>query len=449
MKKEKSTRRDFIKKSVAAVAGASLFPTILPAAVKWRGANDKVNILHIGVGNRGFGTIKGDFSNCNELRSIAVCDVYKSRRDNAAAHINNFYKEKLGTSVNCKAYLDFEEALERNDIDAVHIASGDYWHVPMSYKSAAAGKHIYVEKPLGLSLENYIKLEKIIKKKGVKFHYGTQQRGQLHMQKGIEMIHSGRIGDVDRLDIWAPRTDQVPGNTEIKLPPPDLDYDRWLGPAPEKPYCEARVANTGIYHIYDYALGFIAGWGAHPLDIAVWGMKEQMSDVGTFKGKGSFFDKSSIFDTIYDWDIDISYNNGLKARFFSDNLGSGQLNKYLTDSPGNGTTFFGSKGWISLGRKHAASNIPEIQEELSRHREESRMDLHSTNFVRVIKGEQPELCPLEDAIISDSISHMGNISIRTGKVVIWDLKERKITNHPEYVEEHFYRKAREGYTTGS
>lgn len=445
MKEQKSTRRNFIKKSVTAAAGVGLFPTILPAASKWKGANDKINVLHIGVGSRGFNTIKNYFFNCNDFRSLAVSDAFKSRRDNVAAHINNHYKEKLDTSVDCKAYLDYKEALERSDIDAVHIASGDYWHVPMSYKSAAAGKHIYVEKPLGLSLENYLKLEKIIKKKGVKFHYGTQQRSQLHMQEGIDMIRSGKIGDVERMDIWAPATNQVPESTEIKSPPADLDYDRWLGPAPVKPYCEARVANTGIFHIYDYALGFIAGWGAHPLDIGVWGMKEPMSDVGTFKGKGSFFDESSIFDTIYDWDVDINYSNGLYVRFFSDNLGYDQLDKYLDERKGNGTTFFGSKGWISLGRTHANSDIPAIQKKLSKYLEEKWNNNHAENFAKVIKDQREEQCPLEDAIISDSISHMGNISIRTGDEVVWDVQKRKITNHPGYVKEHFYRKAREGY----
>lgn len=445
MIKEKPSRRDFIKKSVTSAAGVSLFPTILPAASKWRGANDKINVLHIGVGNRGFNTIRRYFFKSNDLRSVAVCDVFKSRRDRAADYIENHYKEELGTSVNCKAYLDFEEALERDDIDAVHIASGDYWHVPMTYKSAAAGKHIYMEKPLGLSLDNFIKLENIIKKKGVKFHYGTQQRSQQHMQKGIEMVRSGRIGDIDRMDIWAPRTDQVPESTEIKAPPTDLDYDRWLGPAPKKPYCEARVANTGTFHIYDYSIGFIAGWGAHPLDIAVWGMKEQMSDPGSFKAKGSFFEESSIFDTVYDWDVNIQYNNGLKVRFFSDNMGYDQLNKYLEEPKGNGTTFFGSKGWISLGRNHAVSNIPEIQAELSSYIKENTSNLHAVNFAEIIKAKQPELCPLEDAIISDCISHMGNISIRTGNEIVWDVKNKKINNHPEYINEHFYRKAREGY----
>jgi hypothetical protein len=444
MKKKESTRRDFLKKTVTTAAGAALFPMILPAASKWRGANDKINVLHIGVGSRGYNTIRNYFFKSNDLRSVAVCDVFKSRREKAAAMVNTYYKD-LGTSVNCKAYLDFEEALERSDIDAVHIATGDYWHVPMSYKSVAAGKHIYVEKPLGLSLENYIKLEEIIKKQGVKFHYGTQQRSQVHMQMGIEMIRSGRIGDIERLDIWAPKTKQVPESTEIKSPPADLDYDRWLGPAPKKPYCEARVANTGTFHIYDYGLGFISVWGAHPLDIAVWGMKEQMAEPGTFAGKGSFFDPSSIFNTVYDWDVDIQYSNGLKVRYFSDNLGYDQLAEYLKEPEGNGTTFFGAKGWISLGRNHAISNIPEIQKELSTYMENDTSNLHAVNFAKIVKGEQPELCPLDDAIISDSISHMGDIAIRTGDALEWDVKKKQITNHPEYIKEYFYRKARKGY----
>jgi predicted dehydrogenase len=442
MKLMPTNRRDFLKRTATATAGTIVFPTILSSCST--GANERIQVAHIGVGDRGTATTKNYFLNIPESRSVATCDAFTNRREDLAKHISAFYKEKYQEEITCTPYLDFHEILERSDIDAVHISTGDQWHLPIAIKAAKAGKHIYLEKPLGLSLDRMIELEKIVKNKDLVFHYGTQQRSLEHVRKGIEMVKSGEIGEIEKIEIWAPPANPAPkGSVVSEEPPANLDYDRWLGPAPVKPYCQARVANTGTWNIYDYALGFIAGWGAHPLDVAVWGAKKQMTDTFTITGSGSVFPDDLLFDTVNFWDLKLEYKNGLQVLFVSTNH-AGDMMKNLQYQ--NGTTFFGTKGWISLGRGSAASSISKLHEELNLNvLGENR--LHGLNFIKAIKGEIKPLCPLDEAILSDSISHMGNILIRSGKdKIVWDAVNREIVNDPELKQQFFHRELREPYT---
>lgn len=433
-------RRNFVKTSLYASAGALVAPTILTSCSNWKGANDRVNIAHIGVGGRGRSTTTHYFLPQQGSRSIAVCDPFTTRREDFAKFIENHYATEFDEKLVCKPYLDFEEILDRKDIDAVHISTGDYWHLAIAIKAAQAGKHIYLEKPLGLSLDQMLEFEKIVNNTGVKFHYGTQQRSLSHCQRGIDMVLNGRIGEIKHVDIWAPGgSDALPIKPEDKAMPPGFDMKQWLGPAPDAEYSFARCqVSTGIWHNYDYAIGFIAGWGAHPLDIAVWGVKEKMKDIATHKGTGSFFPEGMLFNTINNWDINIEYEKGLTAHFMSTELATPFVGKYLPDFAGDGTAFFGDKGWISISRGQIASNIPEIHKELNVevYGENSR---HGENFIKVIKGEIEEIAPLDDAIISDGISHMGNIAIRTEESVKWDAVNREFPDNPLLEEKFFHR----------
>lgn len=446
-KTNQTKRRDFIRQTIFATAGAIAVPTILTSCAKK--SNERIQIAHIGTGSRGTSVTKNYFLKIPDSVSLATCDVFTDRRENLAKHITAFYKEKYQQDIECKPYLDYEEILGRDDIDAVHVATADYWHMTMAIKAVRAGKHIYLEKPLGLSLDYMLKLEKELKHKNIVFQYGTQQRSLGHVQKGIQMVKSGEIGEIHKIEIWAPSAGgksigEVKGSTVSEEPPANLDYDRWLGPAPVKPYSKARVANTGIWNIYDYCLGMISSWGAHPIDIAVWGAKEKMKDVCTITGSGSLFPEDSFFDTVNHWNLNLKYNNGLNIDFVSDNF-AGEMNQKLKKSP-NGTTFYGDKGWISLGRGAAASSIPKLHEELNV-AVYGENNLHGLNFIKTIKGEIEEINPLDEAILSDCISHMGNVLIRSGKdEIVWDPVKREIINHPELIRLFFHRDLREPYT---
>ncbi|MEI6678282.1 MAG: Gfo/Idh/MocA family oxidoreductase [Mariniphaga sp.] len=435
--KAKISRRNFVQRSVKGVIGAAILPTVLGSCSNWKGANDRVVVGHIGVGDRGTGELMSYFLPLKEAMNIAVCDTFKDRRENVANKINTFYKENNFTSEQCKTYLDMDELLARKDIDAVHITTPDHWHVLAAIKAARAGKHIMLAKPLGLSYPQNMMLAKELKAHDVKFHYGTQQRTEAHMKLGYDLIRNGAIGEISRADVWAPGKNDVPSPVCNEVPvPADFDFERWSGPAPLRPYCPDRVTNNSSWFNNDYSIGFLAGWGAHPLDILVWILKDKVNGNYSCEGSGQYWPAGGLYNNILSWDVNCKYQNGLELHFVStDVAGKGMLDHRIKKE-GNGTTFYGSKGWISLSRSSAQSDIPEINEKLNFSKNGQGGIKGETNtmgrrFLSVVRGNEAELCPLDEAIISDTISHMGDMAIRTGRKVTWDPKAGEVVGDLE------------------
>jgi len=423
------TRRQFTKLGLKGMAGALMIPTFLPSRARWNGANDRLNIGHIGVGDRGGWELKNYFLPLTGSFSVAISDVHLDRRDSWTQQVGQYYKEKNLNVPECKSYLEFEEILQREDIDAVHITTPDHWHVPAAIRAAQAGKHIMLAKPLGLSYPHYLKLKKVVMDNNVHFHYATQQRTYEHMQAGVAMIKEGKIGDIEKVSVWCPGKNPVNSPECVEVPVPDgFDFDRWTGPAPLNTYCPDRVTNNSSWFQYDYSIGFLAGWGAHPLDVLVWALKDQVSGKYTSEGIGKFWSEGGIYDNIYSWDVKYEYENGLEVHFVSIDM-AGEVISHREIKEENGTTFYGTKGWISLSRNSVQSDIPEIHQNLnSLTRGNNTM---AQVFIDIIHGKREELCPLDEAIISDTISHMGDIAIRTRSKVTWDPKKGKVVNHNE------------------
>ncbi|MCX6926668.1 MAG: Gfo/Idh/MocA family oxidoreductase, partial [Verrucomicrobia bacterium] len=272
MKSANHSRRSFLK-TAGALGSALVIPTIIPATVLGQAAPSKrVALGHIGVGGQGGGLLSG-FLGVPQSQSVAVCDPFKERRDAAARTVEQRYaaERTQGTYQGCKTYNDFRELIARKDIDAVVVATPDHWHVPIAIAAVRAGKDVYVEKPLGISMEHDKMMRQAVHQHGAIFQYGTQQRSfDQHCGFAAELVRNGYIGEIKAVNVIAPNG-ETGGKAEPQPVPEGLDYDLWLGPAPVKPYTHDRVIGTGRWHIYDYAIGFIAGWGAHPLDIAHWG----------------------------------------------------------------------------------------------------------------------------------------------------------------------------------
>lgn len=426
-------RRDFLKKSTSGMGGVLIAPTMLTSSVKWRGANDRIQIGHIGVGQRGTGELTNYFLPLEGSRSVAVCDVYRQRREMGVELIKSTYRENGINSPDCTPYLDFEELLMREDIDAVHITTPDHWHVLGAIKAARAGKHIMLAKPLGLSYPNYRILQKELNKNNVRFHYATQQRTMKHMQLGIKLIKEGEIGEIEHLDVWAPGKNPVDSPVcKAVAVPEEFDFDRWTGPAPLKSYCPDRVTNNSSWFQYDYSIGFLAGWGAHPLDVLVWGIKDKVDGEYTANGTGTFWAEGGMYDNIYSWDVKYSYESGIEVHFASTDRAEKEMLNHRKWKEGNGTTFYGSKGWISLSRSSAESNIPELNTRLNDFPKDGNGSILSEEntmgqmFLDVVRGHINETCPIDEAIISDTISHMGDIAIRSQREVTWNSKRGKV-----------------------
>ncbi len=445
-------RRDFLKKTTIGVGGAIIAPTILPSCISGKAVNSRVQIGHIGVGSRGVSELKNYFLPLEGSRSVAICDVWQNRQKQGVHLVNKYYKENGIIAPECKPYLDFEEMLQRDDIDAVHITTPDHWHVPASIKAARAGKHIMLAKPLGLSYPNYLKLQKALDENNVKFHYGTQQRTMRHMQLGIDLIKDGKIGEIERVEVWSPGKGPVESPICQEVPVPEgFDYERWTGPAPLNPFCPDRVTNHSSWFQYDYSIGFLGGWGAHPLDIMVWALKDKLDGVYSCKGTGKFWPAGGIYNNIFSWDLNYKYKSGIELHFVSTDVASQGILNHREIKEGNGTTFYGSKGWISLSRSSTQSNIPEINKMLNGFPKNSNGMIRSEGnrmgqmFVDVINGKYEETCPLDEAIISDTISHMGDIAIRTNREVTWNPKKGEVVGDAE-ANRLFVRKMREPYT---
>jgi len=392
----KSSRRQFLKTSATLVA-----PMILPARILF-GANTpshRVTTGHIGVGGQGGGLL-GGFLGVENCQVLAVCDPLKDRREARAEQVNKHY----GGAV-CRAYNDFRELLVRDDIDAVVIATPDHWHVPISLAAVRAGKHVYCEKPLGLSIEQNKALRAAVRQYGATFQYGTQQRSfNTHCGFAAELVRNGYLGEIKAIHVVAPNGARG-GDPTPQPVPAGLDYDLWLGPAPVTPYTRDRVLGIGRWHIYDYAIGFIAGWGAHPLDIAHWGYPHIPVE---YEGTG-VIPTEGLFDTVVDWDVRGRYANGAEFTL-----------KHGSDL----TTFVGTEGWIAAGRgRHTLAAEPASLLNVKIKPEEIHLlqdNDHYANFIRSVLARKDPVSNIDSAAQSDFMSHLGDICIRTGRKIRWD-----------------------------
>ena len=435
----RKSRRTFLKSAAAAAAA----PMIVPGSVFGRTApSNRINLAAIGVGNRGASNVWEDYVKTqDDVRIVAACDCFASRRAAFAAKVDELYGGKY-----CEPMADWRDVLRRKDVDGVIISTPDHWHVPLACHAARAKKDVYVEKPLGVSMDWAFELRKAVEKNRIVFQYGTQQRSSSEFTRAVELVRNGHIGKIRHVDAWCSDMKSPGGyaqvfeerfhDTEPAPVPADLDYETWTGPAPLRPYTKSRCTEWGAYHVYDYALGFIAGWGAHPLDIAQWGLDRDHTSPVSYEGKGEI-PEGGLFDTVENWDVACRYADGVTLRFMSDRVAKDVPG--LMDDPrkrpflDHGTTFWGEGGWISVSRGFLYASPKELQKTQIRDDERHvvRSSSQGRNFVESIRTRRPTINPLETAIRSDTISHLSDIAIRLGREVRWDPAKEKIVDDKE------------------
>ncbi len=409
-----TTRRKFLTSSAAALSA----PLILPAS-RLFGADapsKTIHLGHIGVGGQGTGLLQ-NFLSVPGAKSVAIADPFRQRREAAAGRV------KATQGHDPKLHSDFRELLADPSIDAVIIATPDHWHVPIGLAAVRAGKDVYIEKPLGHTLaQNKAMLDACVQHNRI-FQYGTQQRSQEILKRGIELVLNGYIGEIERIEVWAPAGKGGGSLDEIPVPE-GLDYEMYIGPAPMKPCSKDRITSAGSWYCSDYALGFIAGWGAHPLDIAIWGLDYDQKGPFKLRGTGEFPTPKALFDTCATWDVNIEFAGGIKMRFMSDNHAKPVVEKYRKNWCGDGTTFYGPKGWVSLSRGGVAASNPEWIK--LRQCEGDKRVLYKNSyyraFVESVRDRKPALTPIQDAVRSDALSHLSLLAIKSGGEVVWDPK---------------------------
>jgi len=413
MSTKRSSRRCFLKAAALTVASPLVVPSSVFGDATKDAPSERVTIAHIGVGGLGRQVFAWTHV-LKDAQSVAVADPYQSRRNGIA----NICK---GT-----AYLDYRDILTRDDVDAFIIVTPDHWHVPIALDAGRAGKHVHVAKPLGLTLAQNLACNKFFSEKKLVFQYGTQQRSMPHCWKGCELVRRGVIGKITSLEVDAPNGG-AGGSTEPVSIPNDLGkdgYDMWIGPAPMKPFTVDRCNPPGPYWVYDYSIGYLAGWGAHPLDIMVWGSDADLQGIMTIEGTGDL-PETGLYDTVYNWKMNLRFGNIP----FTFKAGSDR------------TRFIGENGWIEVRRGAGLSdadpntwgNIAEDQGLSASDPKllETKLDgepilkktpsaNHIDDFIRSIKNGEEPVVGLKDAVRSDNLSHLCDIAVRTKSVVKWD-----------------------------
>jgi predicted dehydrogenase len=433
------SRRRFIQKNLVATLAVGAFPSLLPASALGKDGrtapSNRIAVGCIGTGPQGRGDL-GGFLGQKDCQVIALCDVAKRNLDLARKQVSEKYQNS-----DCVTHQDFRELLARKDIDAVLIATPDHWHVPIALAAARAGKDIYLEKPMGLSVAEDQLLRRAVRENKRVFQFGTQQRSSREFRRAIELVRNGRIGDLKQINVWC--SGSRPGGSTTEVPVPEgLDYERWLGPAPLSPYTVDKCfddAAPGLWktwwHNYDYALGFIAGWGVHPLDIAYWGHPTMRNGPFEIEGK-AVIPSAGACNTAVAWEVKFAFADGVRLNYKATRNGCDpcSLNdislwqKKYGKTADHGTAFEGTEGWVMVHRGALLAEPEILLEESSPGASfvlPPAQSNHLADFLNAVKTRTNAICPIEEAVQADILCHLSDIAVRCNRQLKWDpAKER-------------------------
>jgi glucose-fructose oxidoreductase len=440
------SRRSFLRRTTGMALSAAVFPSLVPASALGKAGSvapsERILVGCIGTGPQGRG-VMGGFLQQKDAQVVAICDVKEDQRELARRAVNSAYRNQ-----DCAVTGDFRELVARKDIDACLIATPDHWHVPAAIAAVRAGKDVYVEKPLGQHLAQDWALRKELHRHRRIFQFGTQQRSSRLFRLACELVRNGRIGKLKHINVWAPGS-APGGSTTVVPPPPGLDYEMWLGPAPFRPHTQDLCTDDGFkktwWFINDFALGFIAGWGIHPIDIAVWGGGELLSGPIEIEGRGTFYSEGAC-DTATIWNANLKFGSGVTMKFVGVPNG-GNANKPTCDPwpqeaewkqryrriSTHGTAFEGSDGWVHIDREGINLQPENLidENEAAFKVQLLKSSHHARNFLDCVRSRQETVCPIDESVFSDSLCHLSDLAIRLGRKVVWDPKKENFLNDDE------------------
>lgn len=453
------SRREFLANSVKTVVGTSIalgFPTIVPASVFGPySPSNRINIGAIGVGriSRGHdlpGVWRNEFA-----RVIAVCDLDTKRAEEGKQLVNDYYTKKEGSPYDgVKAYHDYRELLANKDIDGVIISTPDHWHALIGIHAAKAGKHIYMQKPASLTIEEGRMVSDVVQKSGVKFQIGSQQRSTEQFRYAAELVRNGRIGKLHTVYVGLPGDPS--GEAEKEMPvPKNLNYEMWLGSTPEVYYTEKRVHpqvgydRPGWLRCEQFGAGMITGWGSHHIDSAHWGMGMERSGPVEVWGTAAFPTKG-LWDVHGIFKTQALYSNGVKM--------------IVSNELPNGIRFEGSEGWlfVSRGDYQATASDPNAGATQAKKLDagdprilqsvigpnEFRFTVsknHHTNWLEAIRDNKDTIAPVEEAHRSCSACLVHHIAMKLKRKLYWDPATERFKNDEE-ANKLLSRKQRAPYT---
>jgi predicted dehydrogenase len=416
---DKSTRRDFLKRSASFASGALILPQIIPSTALGMGGklppSDRIVMGAIGTGSMGTSNMRGFLQRVKELQFVAVCDVDAKHSANAKRLVDETNK-----NTDCRTYGDYREFLEKEKLEAVSIALPDHWH-GLIYTAAANKKlDIYGEKPLARTIYDGRAIASAVKKNNIVWQTGSWQRSLENFRRGAELAINGRAGKVTRIEVGLPDGGRGVGTPPVTEIPAELDWEMWLGPAPKVPF-------RGICHgnwrwILDYSGGQLTDWTGHHIDIAQWGIGMERYGPIEIEGVG-VYPRYGLYNAPVEYDFNCKYANGVEMRVAN----ASRLHF------GMGATWYGEKGWIHVDRGNVLrASDPKILEEVIGENEIHlyKSDNHIGNFLECIKSRGETVAPVEVAHRSISIGLLGEIAMTTGQKIQWDPEKEEIIGNP-------------------
>jgi predicted dehydrogenase len=438
-------RRSFLKSSLAFSAAAPLI--LSPSA--WATGNqrpgNRINVGIVGLGQIGYAAHLKKLVSMPDVQIVALCDLDAAHLRPAREEVEATYASRTfaGSYRGCAGYRDFREMIVREDIDAVFVATPDHWHALIGLAAMRAGKDVYGEKPLGLTVAEGRALVQAVQRYGRVFQIGTQLRSHSLVKRLCELVRNGAIGKVSHATVGLPEGGHIPPQPTMPVPE-GFDYDLWLGPAPVAPYTRMRCHNT-FRLILDYSGGPLTDLGTHYLDVMQWAMGLDLTGPVEIEGQGHF-DRAGLSDVALSHRFTLKYANGFVA-------------DCSTDHPW-GVRWEGENGWIyvPLGgpgpetspktQVPAFSDPSILQTTLpdTALRFHPSTDHHQT-FIDCVRTRARPAAPIESGHRATSTCHLANIAMRLGRRVQWD-PERELFQGDESANQMLSRAMREPWSLG-
>ena len=405
-----STRRNFIKTASVVAAGSVLPLDGISFSGRSVAPSDKIRVALIGGNSMGWSDLSSFLKN-PEVECAAICDVDRNVMYRRTDEIIKMGRPKP------KLFVDYRNMLENKDIDVVIIGTPDHWHCLILCDALEAGKHVYVEKPIGNSIAEINIMQNAVKKHGKIVQVGQWQRSQPHFVDAINYLKSGKLGRIRACKAWSfvDWKGAVPKVPDSPVPE-GVDYDKWLGPAPKRPFNKNRFHQSWRW-FWEYAGGVMTDWGVHLIDYILYGMNRSVPfSVMAIGGKYAFPDDAMVtpdtMTAVYDFkDFTMSWEHTIGI-----GLGNWQRPHGMAYTGENGTLVLDRKGWEVFPEKQKIEAVP-LQKNVG-----VGLDLHVRNHLDCIKNNTPQKLNADINIGRNValVAQMGNIAFRTGEKVFWN-----------------------------
>jgi len=406
----KADRRSFIRTAAVAAAGTIITPEVFSIGKPGISPADKIRVALIGGNSMGWNDLDSFLKN-KEVECVALCDVDRNVLNKRTDDVVKLRGTKP------RLYVDYRKMLESKDIDVVIIGTPDHWHCLMLVDSLESGKHVYVEKPIGNSIAEINIMQKAVRKHGKMVQVGQWQRSQPHFVDAINFLRSGKLGRIRVCKAWSfvDWKGAVPKVPDSPVPE-GVDYDRWLGPAPKRPFNKNRFHFTWRWY-WEYAGGLMTDWGVHLIDYILYGMNRAVpKSVMAVGGKYAFPDDDMVtpdtMTAVYD------FNDFMMIWEHTIGIGLGNWKRPhgMAYTGENGTLVLDRQGWEVFPDKNRMEAVP-LQKNVG-----VGLDLHVRNFLDCLQNNTPQKLNAGIDIGRNValVAQMGNIAFRTGEKVYWN-----------------------------